>query len=282
MDELLGLLKYLFTGLALYGIFALIERIRPAERGQSAGSVWFNLQWYVIYTLLAIGMVQLGLGTVVERLQHLTGAPLIRINALDQTWQYVLAALGHFLLVDFFYYWFHRGQHQMSFLWEQHKFHHSETALNVTSTRRVHWLEEPLVVLFVGIPIGLLVRVEGLEMGILSFIEVLWLQFVHLNLRLELGWLGRVIVGPQHHRLHHSYQPEHIDRNFAVFFPLWDMIFGTYYVARSGEFPPTGLASQENYNDLRLAFILPFQAWWKMTQPQAKSQAKPERKPSIR
>jgi sterol desaturase/sphingolipid hydroxylase (fatty acid hydroxylase superfamily) len=278
MDWLLGFLKYLLTGLLIYAIFALVERIRPAERGQSAKQVWFNLQWYVIYTILAIGMVRLGLGAVVERLQNLTGGPLIRISSLDQSWQYVLATLGHFLLVDFFYYWFHRWQHQVVFLWEQHKFHHSETALNVTSTRRVHWLEEPLVVLFVGIPIGLLVRVEGLEMGILSFIEVLWLQFVHLNLRLELGCLGRLIVGPQHHRLHHSYQPQHIDRNFAVFFPLWDMVFGTYYAPRSGEFPATGLVSQENYNDLRLAFILPFQGWWKMTQ----SRSEPERKPSVR
>jgi sterol desaturase/sphingolipid hydroxylase (fatty acid hydroxylase superfamily) len=276
MDELLGLLSYLLTGLAMYGIFALIERIRPAERGQSARQVWFNLQWYVVYTLLAIGMMLLGLGAVVERLQNLTGGPLIRISSLDQNWQYVLAALGHFLLVDFFYYWFHRWQHQVGFLWEQHRFHHSETALNVTSTRRVHWLEEPLVVLFVGIPIGLLVRFEGLEMGILSFIEVLWLQFVHLNLRLELGWLGRVIVGPQHHRLHHSYQPEHIDRNFAVFFPLWDMLFGTYYAPRSGEFPATGLDSQETYNDLKLAFILPFKGWWTMARSR-RSQPKQER-----
>jgi sterol desaturase/sphingolipid hydroxylase (fatty acid hydroxylase superfamily) len=223
--------------------------------------------------VLAIGMVQFGLGTIVERLQNLTGAPWIKIGPLAQSWHYVVAAVGHFLLVDFFYYWFHRWQHQTGFLWEQHKFHHSETALNVTSTRRVHWLEEPLVILFVGIPIGLLIRVEGLELGILSFIEVLWLQFVHLNLRLELGWLGRVIVGPQHHRLHHSYLPQHIDRNFAVFFPLWDMVFGTYYAPRSGEFPATGLASGETYNQLGLALILPFKGWWQMTQ----LRSKPER-----
>jgi sterol desaturase/sphingolipid hydroxylase (fatty acid hydroxylase superfamily) len=273
MDWLLGILKYLLTGLVLYAIFAIVERIRPAERHQSAAQVWFNLQWYVLYTLLALGLAQLGLERIVPGLQQLTGAPWIKLGGSDHISYYLVAALGHFLLVDFFYYWFHRGQHQVNFLWEQHKFHHSETALNVTSTRRVHWLEEPLVVLFVGIPIGLLVRVEGLELGILSFIEILWLQFVHLNLRLELGWLSRVIVGPQHHRLHHSYLPEHIDRNFAVFFPLWDMIFGTYCPARSGEFPPTGLASGETYNHLGLALILPFKGWLRIgnrQQPQAK------------
>jgi sterol desaturase/sphingolipid hydroxylase (fatty acid hydroxylase superfamily) len=275
MDWLLGILKYLLTGLVLYAIFAIVERIRPADRQQSAAQVWFNLQWYVLYTLLALGMAQLGLERIVPGLQQLTGAPWIKLGGSDHVGYYLVAALGHFLLVDFFYYWFHRGQHQVSFLWEQHKFHHSETALNVTSTRRVHWLEEPLVVLFVGMPIGLLVRVEGLELGILSFIEILWLQFVHLNLRLELGWLSRVIVGPQHHRLHHSYLPEHIDRNFAVFFPLWDIVFGTYCPARSGEFPPTGLVSGETYNHLGLALILPFKGWFAMGKHQRPEATQP-------
>jgi sterol desaturase/sphingolipid hydroxylase (fatty acid hydroxylase superfamily) len=282
MDWLLGTLKYLATGFVLYAVFALIERIRPAQRGQSAQQVWFNLQWYVVYTLLALAMVQVGLGSAVERLQALTGGPWIKIGPLDSLWLYAVAALAHFLLVDFFYYWFHRWQHRISFLWQQHKFHHSETALNVTSTRRVHWLEEPLVVLFVGMPIGLLVRVEGLELGILSLIEILWLQFVHLNVRLELGGLGRVLVGPQHHRLHHSYLPQHIDRNFAVFFPIWDMAFGTYCPPRPGEFPATGLASGETYNSLGLALILPFKAWVSMFRQRSAAKPQSERQPSIR
>jgi sterol desaturase/sphingolipid hydroxylase (fatty acid hydroxylase superfamily) len=169
-------------------------------------------------------------------------------------------ALLYVLIIDFFYYWFHRWQHT-TLLWEQHKFHHSEKSLNVTSTRRVHWLEDPLLLLFLGLPMGLLFEFKGLALGILTFIQILWLQFIHLNLRLEFGWLSPIITGPHYHRLHHSFQPEHLDKNFAAFFPLWDILFGTYYHPRRGEFPPTGLTDGETYNSLWIAMILPFREW---------------------
>jgi sterol desaturase/sphingolipid hydroxylase (fatty acid hydroxylase superfamily) len=262
LDTSLGFLKYILTAFLLYGIFILVERIRPAEPHQPLRKILFNLQWYVLYSVVSLGMIQLGLNLVVPTLQQWLGAPLWQISAPRHIWGYGLAILAYFLATDFFYYWFHRAQHQLPFLWEQHKFHHSDTALNVTSTRRVHWLEDPLVILFVALPIGLLLRFDGLELGILAFMEILWLQFIHMNLRLELGWLGRIIVGPQHHRLHHSFLPEHLDRNFAIFFPVWDMVFGTYYKPRRHEFPATGLASGETYDHLWTGFILPLREWF--------------------
>jgi sterol desaturase/sphingolipid hydroxylase (fatty acid hydroxylase superfamily) len=49
-----------------------------------------------------------------------------------------------------------------------------------------------------------------------------------------------LLAGPQWHRIHHSTQPEHANRNFAAFFPFLDTLFGTYYAPRAGEYPPTG------------------------------------------
>ncbi|MBF2050437.1 MAG: sterol desaturase family protein [Leptolyngbya sp. IPPAS B-1204] len=262
LESSLGFLKYLLTAFLLYGIFIVVERICPAEPHQPFRKILFNLQWYVLYSVVSLGMIQLGLNLVVPTLQQWLGAPLWHIPAPKNIWGYGLAVLAYFLATDFFYYWFHRAQHQIPLLWEQHKFHHSDTALNVTSTRRVHWLEDPLVILFVALPIGLLLRFDGLELGILAFVEILWLQFIHMNLRLELSWLGRIIVGPQHHRLHHSFLREHLDRNFAVFFPVWDMVFGTYYKPRRHEFPATGLASGETYDQLWIGFILPLREWF--------------------
>ncbi len=257
----LDFLKYLLTAFLLYSIFMLAERIRPAEPHQPVKKILFNLRWYVLYSIVSLGMIHLGLNLVVPTVQQWLGAPLWKIPAPSNLWGYGLAGLLYFLATDFFYYWFHRAQHQIPFLWEQHKFHHSDTALNVTSTQRVHWLEEPLVVIGVAMPIGILFQFEGLELGILAFIELLWLQFIHMNLRLELGGVGRLLVGPQYHRIHHSFLPEHIDRNFAVFFPIWDMAFGTYVTPRRHEFPATGLDSGETYDDLWLGFILPLREW---------------------
>ncbi|ACB52389.1 conserved hypothetical protein [Crocosphaera subtropica ATCC 51142] len=256
----LSFAKYVLTAFIMYGCFILIERLRPVEPHQPLSHLWFNLRWYVVYTLVSFALQAIGIGIVINLMQNWLGLPLINLPVPDTPWLYGLMALFYFLVTDFFYYWFHRWQHTTR-LWEQHKFHHSEMSLNVTSTRRVHWLEDPLLLLFLGLPMGLLFQFNGLALGILTFIEILWLQFIHLNLRLNLGWLSPVITGPQYHRLHHSFQTEHLDKNFAAFFPLWDILFGTYYHPRRDEFPPTGLTTGETYNNLWEANLLPFRGW---------------------
>jgi sterol desaturase/sphingolipid hydroxylase (fatty acid hydroxylase superfamily) len=73
----------------------------------------------------------------------------------------------------------------------------------------------------------------------------LWPFFIHVNLRLDFGWFTPVLAGPQYHRIHHSIREEHWNRNYAAFFPIWDIVFGTAWLPRRGEFPPTGLKRGE-------------------------------------
>ena len=56
-------------------------------------------------------------------------------------------------------------------------------------------------------------------------------------------------VGPQYHRMHHSLQTQHLDKNFALFFPLRDIFFGTYYRPKKGEFPSTGWTTRETFTN---------------------------------
>ncbi len=48
------------------------------------------------------------------------------------------------------------------------------------------------------------------------------------------------MVTPQSHRVHHSLEPQHGDRNFGVIFTIWDRMFGTLY-ANYDEYPDTGV-----------------------------------------
>ncbi|MEB3356608.1 MAG: sterol desaturase family protein [Synechococcales bacterium] len=257
----LGFARYLLTAFVMYGCFLLVERLCPVEPHQPWRHLRFNLVWYIVYSLISVSLQATGIGLFVTVIQGWLGAPFIHLPIPQDPLAYGLMALLYFLVTDFFYYWFHRWQHTTAFLWEQHKLHHSEVSLNVTSTRRVHWLEDPLLLLFLGLPMGLLFQFNGLAMGILAFVQILWLQFIHMNLRLELGWLSPIVTGPQYHRIHHSFQDAHLDKNFAAFFPIWDIVFGTYHHPLQGEFPATGLASGETYDNLWLATILPFREW---------------------
>jgi sterol desaturase/sphingolipid hydroxylase (fatty acid hydroxylase superfamily) len=63
------------------------------------------------------------------------------------------------------------------------------------------------------------------------------------------------------HRIHHSREPQHRDRNLAFIFPLWDVLFGTYYHPHPTEYPATGLASGERLATPLQAIAWPFFRW---------------------
>ncbi|NJM23683.1 MAG: sterol desaturase family protein [Richelia sp. SM1_7_0] len=226
IDIVSGFIKYVLTAFLMYGVFILIERLRPAEPHQPFKHILL-ISNGMLFILIAFAINAVGIGALVGLTRRWFGGPYLTFPEphiyLKNCWCSAL-----FLDCRFFYYWFHRLQHTNSFLWEQHKFHHSETSLNVTSTRRVHWLEEPLVMAFIVIPMSLLFRIEPIEVGFLAFIEILWLQFIHLNLRLELGVFNSVIVGPQHHRNFTILFSHNISIKTLLYFSDWDICFGSY------------------------------------------------------
>ena len=42
--------------------------------------------------------------------------------------------------------------------------------------------------------------------------------------------MRRFIATPAFHHWHHSADREAVDKNFAVHTPIWDILFGTYYL----------------------------------------------------
>jgi sterol desaturase/sphingolipid hydroxylase (fatty acid hydroxylase superfamily) len=89
----------------------------------------------------------------------------------------------------------------------------------------------------------------------------LWFNFSHANWRLELGRLGYLFISPQVHRIHHSVEQRHINKNFASLFPVIDMIFGTYYHPRKDEWPSTGLIDEDMPTRTKDFLLLPFFGW---------------------
>jgi sterol desaturase/sphingolipid hydroxylase (fatty acid hydroxylase superfamily) len=119
-------------------------------------------------------------------------------------------------------------------------------------------------VFIVFLPLGLLFDLPPPSIGWLWSALLLWGYFIHLNLRLPMGPLTPVFTGPQLHRLHHSIKPEHTDVNFAAFFPIWDILFGTYVPPKRDEWPATGLHDGEDLNHPGRAMLSPFRDWTRM------------------
>ena len=55
---------------------------------------------------------------------------------------------------------------------------------------------------------------------------------MHANLDWDWGPLRSFLVSPRFHRWHHTSEEEARDKNFAGLLPLWDILFGTYYMPR--------------------------------------------------
>ena len=73
-----------------------------------------------------------------------------------------------------------------------------------------------------------------------------------------------LFYGPQGHRIHHSRLDQHHDKNYAAYFPVWDLLFGTYHHPARDEFPPTGLNDEPEIDSFSETLVLPFRAWRKM------------------
>lgn len=61
----------------------------------------------------------------------------------------------------------------------------------------------------------------------------------------------RAAVSPIHHL-----KKEHFDKNFAVFFPFWDWLFGTACLPQKGNMPKPALMTAQALNGL--AQLLPY------------------------
>src|SRR5262249_2309421 len=104
----------------------------------------------------------------------------------------------------------------------------------------------PFVLL--GFPLGLLAAYAPF----LTFYAVL----IHANVNWSFGPLRYVIATPLFHRWHHTSETEGLDKNFAGFFPIWDIMFGTFYMPKGrvpvvfgvhGEEIPEGFIAQMIY-----------------------------------
>lgn len=248
----MSILKQLILIAVICLVFAIVEIYRPAERIQPFKERLRNIAFMFIYILIGGGI------TVYIFSNIPVYGPIV--SSYDMVSVTILTVLALFLW-DLLFYWYHRAEHTLPWLWRVHQFHHSDAHINTSSTFRHSWLEYPLQEAFISLPIGYLLQLDAAGWFVVSTMTLTWLFFIHTNWRLHLGPATSIIGGPQLHRIHHSSLDEHRDKNFAVFFPVIDKIFGTYYAPGKDEFPPTGLKDMATHVSWKSALIGPFSDW---------------------
>jgi sterol desaturase/sphingolipid hydroxylase (fatty acid hydroxylase superfamily) len=223
----------------LMAVVFLAERVIPADRRQrvfSVGLIQDFLGWFCLGAVARVALVGLfvsGLYWVCER--YLAG---LRIQAVA-LWPTALAAALAVLVGDLLNWLHHYIRHKVGVFWLFHTIHHSQKQMNMFTDLRVHLVEYVVTKPITVFPLFVL----GLDMELAFWLTLVlesYTRIYHGNLRTDYGPLRYVLVTPQSHRIHHSAEPRHADRNFAVLFSFWDRLFGTQWT-RYDEYPRTGV-----------------------------------------
>jgi sterol desaturase/sphingolipid hydroxylase (fatty acid hydroxylase superfamily) len=159
------------------------------------------------------------------------------------------------LMTDFLKYWEHRFEHR--FFWRVHRVHHSPTQLHAMANYGHPLYAVPLSLLvylplsFVNfdsmvVPIGV-----ALTLGVANAIS-------HSPVDFHFGPLRRVLIDNRFHRIHHSLEARHFDKNFGVIFSFWDTLFGTAYFPKVDEWPEVGVSGVPEARTFRAFLMQPF------------------------
>ncbi len=226
--------------LLVFGLGFLIERMKPAQAPDTPGFI-LNLGYLVPLSLIN-GALKPACAAGSTLIVNALGGGLLELPSSGIG--LLVSIPCYTLAMDGGEYLFHRAQHRIPALWALHSLHHSDPAVNVSTTPRHFWGDPFLKAITVYSLVGLLFKTNPAVVGAYVLFGF-YNYFLHLNVRVGFGRWSTWLNSPQTHRLHHSYLPEHRDCNFAQFFPVFDLLGGTYRQAKSNEYPPTGLDSAE-------------------------------------
>lgn len=200
---------------AIAALCFAIERIAPLIKNRQVRN------WWPRVTLLNGGQAAVAYVGSVTWDHWLTGLSLFSLDHLSIP----LQILAGYLLITFVYYWWHRGRHEIPFLWRWlHQLHHSPTRMEVLMSFYKHPFEVAvngvLSSVLLIVVLGLSPEAVAATVALTGLAEL----FYHWNVRTPV-WLGYLIQRPESHRIHH--QRERHTNNYSDL-PLWDWLFGTF------------------------------------------------------
>ncbi len=236
-----------FVSMALHGIqicvalalvtavFGPLERLFALKRARFFYAGWLtNLGWYFANALTPL-LLLAPLSAAVAWLIHLAlpSSWTSAAAALPIGWRMVLAMV----IGELGFYWGHRWSHEWPWLWRFHAVHHSAEHIHFLVNTRAH----PVDMVFTRLCGLVLLYATGLAspMGenpalipvVVMFVGSQWSYLIHANVRLRLGPLEEVVASPAFHHWHHT-REVYKDRNYASMLPIFDRIFGTFYLPR--------------------------------------------------
>jgi sterol desaturase/sphingolipid hydroxylase (fatty acid hydroxylase superfamily) len=160
-----------------------------------------------------------------------------------------------FFALDLTGYLVHRIDHEYNFFWNSHIIHHSSEEYNLACALRQSISSVVRIFTFFLLPAALL----GVPAQVIAVVAPLhlfaqfWYHTRHIN---KMGFLEKIIVTPSHHRVHHAFNKEYIDKNYGQIFIFWDKWFGTFQEELPGVEPVYGITRPaQTWNPIKINFM---------------------------
>lgn len=222
-------LDFFILNLLLYcAIFVPLERWFALRADQPV----FRRQWLMDVTYFFVNSLLIEVLTVLTLRPALVLFDWARVEPLVvavRAIPLVVQVPLLLLVADFTQYWVHRAFHVVPALWRFHAVHHSVEQMDWLAGSRLHLVDVILTRGLVYVPVFVLGFSERALM-VYVFIVAAQATFIHANVRWQLRPLRPYVATPAFHHWHHSAEREAVNRNFAVHTPIWDRLFGTYYL----------------------------------------------------
>ena len=228
-----------FELLILFMLLRPLESWIPVQRNLNPKARWNDFTYTALHRLgifsILIFFVLDPLLDQAAALLHLQGVRPFNLESLWPNMGPLASFLIYLLVFDFFDYWYHRMEHQFNWWWGLHSLHHSQQDMNLWSDNRNHLLDDVLRDIYMGL-IALALGVAPSQYVLLVSLTRCLQSLQHANVRIHFGRIcERLLVSPRYHRMHHGLGVGHESAgpgtlggcNFAVLFPLWDILFRT-------------------------------------------------------
>ena len=215
----------------------ICERIWPAERrgvlarGHVVDACFLALHALVVIPLMTL--LSVGAAVLLNRY-----AGWIELRS-TQHWPVWLLVPLTVVAMDGANWLAHYADHKLGFLWRFHALHHSQEELSVLTSFRAHPLMHTTGFILAAVPVVALMPTRPIAPVVITIYVCLG-TLQHANLRWTFGPVGRVVVSPAYHRLHHATDIQRL--NLGVVLTVWDVLAGrAAFPARGDAVGRTGL-----------------------------------------
>ena len=241
---------------ALFVAIATWEWRRPRRRPHVRGSRWGAHLTLAGVNSLVVRLIAPASGVSFALWAERAGWGLLRATDAP-SWIETAAAV---VALDLVVYFQHRLFHAVPWLWRMHRIHHADLHFDVTTGVRFHPFEIALSTLIKGAAIIVLGAAPA---AVIAFEIILnaGSLFSHANGSLPRGvdgFVRRLFVTPDMHRVHHSIVVAEQNTNFGFNLSWWDRVFGTYRPepAQPHESMPIGVRDWRGPDTHRIVAIL--------------------------